>query len=177
MIHTPTFDRVAREGVLFNYVFSASPSCSASRAAILTGQYPHRLEDGADLWGTLPKKFPVYSDLLEKSGYYVGLTRKGWGPGDFRPGGYTHNPAGRSYKSFAEFFHSVPAGKPFCFWFGVTSRTGPTSKDRASSWDSIRRESRCRHFGPTHPRCAKTCSTIMPRSSTSIVKSVRYCSF
>lgn len=119
VIHTPTFDRVAREGVLFNYVFSASPSCSASRAAILTGQYPHRLEDGADLWGTLPKEFPVYTDLLEKSGYFVGLTRKGWGPGDFHPGGYTHNPAGRSYKSFAEFFQSVPAGKPFCFWFGA----------------------------------------------------------
>src|ERR1700676_236877 len=99
VISTPTFDRVAREGVRFNYVFSAAPTCSASRAAILTGQYPHRLEEGANLWGTLPKKFPVYPELLEQAGYHVGLIRKGWGPGDFRPGGYTHNPAGRNFKS------------------------------------------------------------------------------
>ncbi len=119
VIKVPTFDRVAREGVLFNYCFSAAPSCTASRGAILTGQYPHRLEEGGNLWGTLPKKFPVYTNLLEAAGYHVGLIRKGWGPGDFRPGGYTQNPAGRSFKSFAEFYKSVPAGQPFCFWFGA----------------------------------------------------------
>src|SRR5690606_32811157 len=36
-IHTPGFDRVAREGVLFNNAFVASPGCSPSRAALLTG--------------------------------------------------------------------------------------------------------------------------------------------
>src|SRR5258705_11995050 len=72
VVRTPTFDRVAREGMLFNYCFSASPSCSPSRAAMLTGQYPHRLEEGSCLWGFLPKKFPVYTDLLEKAGYTIG---------------------------------------------------------------------------------------------------------
>jgi len=115
---TPTFDRVAREGMLFNYCFSASPSCSPSRAAMLTGQYPHRLEEGSCLWGFLPKKFPVYSDLLEKSGYAVGSTRKGWGPGNFKAGGFTRNPAGQQCATFAAFMAKVPADKPFCFWFG-----------------------------------------------------------
>lgn len=118
VIRTPTFDRVAREGMRFNYCFSASSSCTPSRAAMLTGQYPHRLEEGSCLWGFLPKKFPVYPDLLEKAGYAVGSTRKGWGPGDFRAGGFTHNPAGRAFKDFATFLKTVPDGKPFCFWFG-----------------------------------------------------------
>src|SRR5438132_14331107 len=83
-VRTPTFDRVAREGMLFNYCFSAAPSCTPSRAAMLTGQYPHRLEEGSCLWGFLPKKFAVYPDLLEKAGYVIGSTRKGCGPGDFQ---------------------------------------------------------------------------------------------
>ncbi len=118
VVHTPTFDRVAREGMLFNYCFSAAPSCTPSRAAMLTGQYPHRLEEGSCLWGFLPKKFPVYPERLEKSGYFVGSTRKGWGPGDFKAGGFSHNPAGVTFGSFTNFLKKVPEGKPFCFWFG-----------------------------------------------------------
>ncbi len=118
VVRTPTFDRVAREGVRFNYCFSAVPSCTPSRAAMLTGQYPHRLEEGSCLWGFLPRKFPVYPDLLEKAGYAVGSTRKGWGPGDFRAGGDARNPAGPTFKDFASFLAAVPEGKPFCFWFG-----------------------------------------------------------
>jgi arylsulfatase A-like enzyme len=49
VIRTPTFDRVAREGIRFNYCFSAASSCTPSRAAMLTGQYPHRLEEGSCL--------------------------------------------------------------------------------------------------------------------------------
>lgn len=119
-VRTPAFDRVAREGMRFTRAFSAAPSCTASRAAILTGQYPHRLEGGANLWGPLPHQFKVYPDLLENAGYAVGLTSKGWGPGDFQAGGFARNPAGPRFKNFEEFHRSVPAGKPFCFWLGST---------------------------------------------------------
>jgi len=115
VVKTPTFDRVAREGVLFTHAFSAAPSCTPSRAAMLTGQAPHRLEQGGNLHGFLPKKFAVYPDLLEAAGYYIGFTRKGWGPGNFQAGRRTRNPAGPSFKDFAEFLRSVPDGKPFCF--------------------------------------------------------------
>src|SRR2546428_1894255 len=64
VVQTPAFDRVAREGCLFTQAYSAAPSCTPSRAAILTGQAPHRLEEGANLHGFLPKKFPVYPELL-----------------------------------------------------------------------------------------------------------------
>ncbi len=128
VVRTPTFDRVAREGMLFNYCFSTAPSCTPSRAAMLTGQYPHRLEEGSCLWGYLPKKFPVYPDLLETAGYTVGSTRKGWGPGNFKAGGFTRNPAGPGFRTFADFLKTVPAGKPFCFWFGSTDPHRPYVK-------------------------------------------------
>jgi len=115
---TPNFDRVAREGVNFTLAFCSSPSCTPSRGALLTGQDFWRLEDGANLWSRWPNKFAVYPDLLAKAGYHVGLKGKGWGPGDFKFGGREHNPAGPACSDFAAFLKSVPAGKPFCFWFG-----------------------------------------------------------
>src|SRR4030095_4137176 len=40
---TPNLDRMAREGVRFTDFHVASPVCSASRAALLTGCYPPRV--------------------------------------------------------------------------------------------------------------------------------------
>ncbi|MBW8040048.1 MAG: sulfatase [Planctomycetes bacterium] len=120
VIKTPTFDRVAREGVLFNNAFVSSPSCTPSRGAIVTGQWHWRLEQGGNLWSTLPAKFDVYPDMLEQTGYHVGFTRKGWGPGRDQPGGRKRNPAGPRFKNFHQFLKARPQGKPFCFWFGST---------------------------------------------------------
>jgi N-sulfoglucosamine sulfohydrolase len=118
VVQTPTFDRMAAEGMLFSHAFCVAPSCTPSRAAILTGQASHRLEESGNLWSILRKKYDCYPDLLEAAGYHVGFTRKGWGPGTLEGSGRTRNPAGPSYKDFATFLRSVPAGKPFCFWFG-----------------------------------------------------------
>ncbi len=118
VVKTPTFDRVAREGVLFTHAFCAAPSCTPSRGAIVTGQVPFRLKENGNLWSTLRKEFPVYPDLLERAGYHVGHARKGWGPGKVPPGGRDRNPAGPRFTEFKEFLESVPADKPFCFWFG-----------------------------------------------------------
>lgn len=40
-VPTPRLQRLAEEGVLFRHAFSAAPTCSPSRAALLTGQAPH----------------------------------------------------------------------------------------------------------------------------------------
>jgi N-sulfoglucosamine sulfohydrolase len=120
VVKTPTFDRVARQGVLFENAFVSSPSCTPSRGAILTGQWHWLLEEGGNLWSTLPAKFQVYPDLLEEAGYHIGYTRKGWGPGRDAPGGRTRNPAGPRYKDFRQFLDARPEGRPFCFWFGST---------------------------------------------------------
>jgi len=41
-VPTPNLKRLASEGVLFRQAFSAAPTCSPSRAALLTGQCPHQ---------------------------------------------------------------------------------------------------------------------------------------
>ena len=117
-VSTPVFDRIAREGARFTHAFTAASSCTPSRAALLTGQAVHRLEEGGNLHGFLPKRFDVYPDLLEQAGYVVGYTGKGWGPGRFEPGGRERNPAGPQFKNFDEFIQHRPAGRPFLFWFG-----------------------------------------------------------
>ncbi len=118
VLQTPTFDRVAREGVLFTNAYISAPSCAPSRGAILTGQQFWRLEEGANLWSTLPARIPVYPNLLEQAGYHTGFAKKGWGPGDFKAGGRESNPAGKSYGDFGRFMSQRRPGQPFCFWFG-----------------------------------------------------------
>ena len=115
-IKTPAFDRIVKEGVLFRNAHTAAPSCSPSRASILTGQWPWRLEQGADLWSFIPPKHSVYPDLLENAGYFVGMMGKGYGPGSNE--GRPHNAAGQAFKDFSAFLKARTDQKPFCFWMG-----------------------------------------------------------
>jgi arylsulfatase A-like enzyme len=128
VVKTPHFDRIAREGLLFRNAFAPAPSCTPSRASLLTGRAVHQLGEGGNLWGFLPARFDVYPDLLESAGYVAGHTRKGWGPGNFQAGGRTRNPAGPQFASFDEFYKQAPRDKPFCFWFGSTDPHRPYEK-------------------------------------------------
>ncbi|MBV6647734.1 MAG: sulfatase [Cyclobacteriaceae bacterium] len=118
LVSTPHFDRMAKFGALFHNAYCAAPSCTPSRAALLTGMYPHQLQEGVNLWGFLPAGYPNYTVLMEQEGYLVGYERKGWGPGNEQAGGYARNPAGNKYKDFFAFYDSLKSGQPFCFWFG-----------------------------------------------------------
>lgn len=40
-VETPNLMNLAKEGVLFRQAYNAAPTCSPSRAALLTGTYPH----------------------------------------------------------------------------------------------------------------------------------------
>jgi len=125
-LQTPTFDRVAAQGVLFERAFVSSPSCTPSRGAVLTGQHIGRLGPAANLWSTLPAEHPVYPERLqEEVGYFVGHTRKGWGPGRLEPGGRDARPAGPSFEDFDAFLDARPDDAPFAFWFGSTDPHRP----------------------------------------------------
>ena len=117
VVATPTMDRLAAEGVVFEHAFVSSPSCTPSRASFLTGQDFWRLGEGANLYGPLASRHAAYTDLLEESGYHVGYMRKGWGPG--RLGDRLRNPAGDWYADLSAFLAAREASAPFAFWFGT----------------------------------------------------------
>src|SRR6056297_4095702 len=137
-IETPAFDTVAKEGVLFRNAFSASPGCSPSRAAILTGKYPWELGEAGTHASLFPDTFTVLPDLLEEAGYHVGYTGKGWGPGDWEASGRERNPAGPAFQeetlnpphrwiseinysaNFRSFLEQKEADEQFFFWMGTS---------------------------------------------------------
>src|SRR5437763_3659981 len=61
-VRTPNVDRIAAEGVRFDFAFTPLPKCSPSRASILTGRYPWQNEEACDHYGIFPAKFKVYPD-------------------------------------------------------------------------------------------------------------------
>lgn len=135
-VQTPGFDRIAREGVLFTQAFAASPGCSPSRAALLTGRHCWQLEAAGTHASTFPVQYTTYPDLLEQAGYMVGYTGKGWGPGNVAASGRERNPAGPVWEgktlespegisekdyagNFEDFLLAKPDSQPFCFWLGT----------------------------------------------------------
>lgn len=124
VVKTPAFDRIAKEGVLFEQAYISSPSCTPSRNAILTGQFHWRLGTGANLWSTLDTAHRTYPLLLEENGYFVGHWRKSWGPGSLENWGEVH-PAGKTFKSLDAFLDERPTDKPFCFWLGASDPHRP----------------------------------------------------
>jgi arylsulfatase A-like enzyme len=98
-VKTPAFDRIAREGVLFTNCFTSNPKCSPCRATILTGRNTWQLKEAINHFSIFPNEFAIYPAVLEKAGYFVGMTGKGWGPGDFKSTGFAHNPAGKEFRT------------------------------------------------------------------------------
>jgi uncharacterized sulfatase len=145
-LETPAFDRVARQGILFNNAFSAAPMCTVSRACLLTGRNQWQNREAGSHWSVFPRDLVVYPYLLEAAGYAIGYTGKGWSPGEWRETGWPTNPAGPSFNdqkckppttgihkvdyaaNFRDFLDGKDASKPFCFWYGASEPHGPWEK-------------------------------------------------
>ena len=88
-IHTPNVDRMAAEGAKMTQFYVASPVCSPSRAALLTGCYPKRVGMHehvifpAYAHGLHPEETTI-ADVLSGAGYATGCFGK-WHLGH-RPG-------------------------------------------------------------------------------------------
>ncbi len=134
VLKTPVIDKLAQEGIRFTNAYCSAPSCAPARAAMLTGQDFFRLEEAANLWGSFPDKFNVYTEILEEAGYHVGYEGKGWGPGDHESGGWKRNPAGDRYYSFEEFYNEKKRGQSFCYWF---SSRDPHRPYKSDGWKTL----------------------------------------
>ena len=117
VVKTPTFDRMVREGVLFEKAFVSAPSCTPSRMAVATGQWHWRLGEAANLGGSLSASTVVWPELLEDAGYRIGFARKGAAPSKHAYRG--RDPFGPRFKSFDTFLEDRQPGEPFCFWYGA----------------------------------------------------------
>ncbi len=128
MARTPTFDRIAREGVLFRHTFNPVPSCSPTRSCLLTGRTAHELGERASLWSGFPKDTPVVTQLLRDAGYEIGYSGKPWGPGNHQISGWTENPVGPQFGNFSAFHAQRDSAKPFFFWLGNTDTATKAGK-------------------------------------------------
>jgi choline-sulfatase len=75
MTKTPTIDRLAEEGVVFENAYCPSPLCAPARAVFMTGSLPTRT--GAyDNAAELPSAIPTFAHLLRLEGYRTCLSGK-----------------------------------------------------------------------------------------------------
>lgn len=74
-IQTPALDRLCREGARFNRAYCVNPTCTPTRASMITGLYPS--QHGAWTLGTkLFEDVPTIGDLLGPAGYFTALLGK-----------------------------------------------------------------------------------------------------
>ena len=74
-IRTPNLDRLAEQGTLFTRAYCPNPTCTPTRASIITGQYPS--QHGAWTLGTkLLESAHTVGDDFAKKGYRTALVGK-----------------------------------------------------------------------------------------------------
>ena len=135
-IKTPGFDRIAKEGLLFNNAYTTNAKCSPSRATILTGRNSWLLEEAANHVPYFPEKFITFPEVLKNRGYKTGKTGKGWAPGIAFKNGIKRDLIGQNYSSittippakfisnidyfenFKLFLEEKEKDQPFLFWVG-----------------------------------------------------------
>ncbi len=135
-IQTPSFDRIAEQGILFTRCYTPNAKCSPSRSCILTGRNSWQLEAACNHVPLFPEKFASFVEVLDANGYFTGFTGKGWAPGD--PGtvdGRRRQLTGTPYQSmtldspkgisetdyagnFSKFLEDAPENSPWFFWYG-----------------------------------------------------------
>ncbi|MEO5634647.1 sulfatase-like hydrolase/transferase [Gaiella sp.] len=100
---TPHLNAIAAEGVCLAQHYSGSPVCAPSRAALLTGRYPHRTGAIDTLQGRgldrIALSETTIADLFRSAGYRTGLVGK-WHNGALDP---RFHPNARGFEEFVGF--------------------------------------------------------------------------
>ena len=136
-VKTPAFDRVARDGILFQNAYTPNAKCAPSRAIILTGRNSWQLKEAANHLCFFPAEFKGWGEALAENGWTVGHTGKGWGPGVANAkNGQPRDLLGKAFNArkqkpatdgigensnsanFDDFLAAAPSGKPWAFWAG-----------------------------------------------------------
>ncbi len=81
-VETDAMDRLSSEGMQFTQAFTPISICSAARASLLTGQFPHghgmlnNCHEADAIQANLPSGIPTFSDVLDANGYTCTYTGK-----------------------------------------------------------------------------------------------------
>ena len=80
-ITTPNLDTLAANGVSFDEAYVAHPFCGPSRAALLTGRYPHKIGAQFNLptkgsYVGVPTSETFVGEVLQQAGYTTGAIGK-----------------------------------------------------------------------------------------------------
>lgn len=82
VLQTPNLDAAAASGLRFDLFYSAAPSCSPTRASVLTGRHPNRM--GIFSWGyPIKPQETTIAEILRREGYATGHFGK-WHLGSVR---------------------------------------------------------------------------------------------
>jgi len=127
---TPNIDRIAADGMRFTQAYANSAVCTASRTALMTGQYQYRVAIGLEepLRSTsarnigLPPDHPTLPSLLKAAGYRTALVGK-WHLGKLPDFG----PLQSGYEQFYGF-----RGGVLDYY---THKFGPADTDTDDLWD------------------------------------------
>ncbi|MCX6910576.1 MAG: sulfatase-like hydrolase/transferase, partial [Verrucomicrobia bacterium] len=141
-IATPKLDAFAAEGVLFRNAYVAQSSCSSSRAALLTGRWPH--QNGqiglAHLGFRMQPGQPTMPALLKAVGYRTGIIGKlhvepaadfpfDWMPKEKVAGPPTRNVRWVAEQSRAFFASAKASDQPFFYYVNYMDPHGPLNKE------------------------------------------------
>ncbi|GAA1491254.1 sulfatase [Brachybacterium sacelli] len=80
LIRTPRMDSVAEQGITFTQMYSAAPTCTPSRAALLTGRYAQRVGLPRVIFPEEPEGLSheevTFAEMLGQQGYACGAFGK-----------------------------------------------------------------------------------------------------
>jgi arylsulfatase A-like enzyme len=80
LIRTPNIDRIAHEGIKFTNAYATSATCTPSRYALLTGEYPWRNQEARILPGNTPliidPSKPNLMKIFKNAGYTTAVAGK-----------------------------------------------------------------------------------------------------
>ena len=69
LIETPNIDRLSSSAVRFTDAWCQSPICQPSRAALITGRYPHELGVMRNFGPDMDSRWPTFMKQLQQAGY------------------------------------------------------------------------------------------------------------
>lgn len=143
-VSTPTFDRVADQGLYFERCYTPNAKSAPSRAILLTGRCSWQLGEAGNHICNFPSDLKVFTEVLAEAGYDVAFTGKGWAPGnpgtvDGKPRRLTGTPYQKArltpptpqmspcdyVTNFKAFLDDNDGRRPWFFWFGSTEPHRP----------------------------------------------------